>query len=169
MRGNTNHPHPTLHKHKFNLQEGDEELEAVPLNLKSVEGVFFVTVYGMALACIFVVVEMFLHNVKESVREKRSLKNALREEIKFYLKFGENVKPVHAEEEDEGGSGEEKVGEVMSNGSPPPMGFIIDRKPEENGARTPPIGFVFDSRSSGQDSKRSKSKKSNGRSNTRST
>lgn len=120
-------------------ETGDEG--AVPLNLKSVEGVFYVTMYGMGLACIFVVIEMFLHNLKVSVREKKSLRKALKEEISFYFKFGENVKPVSGDDESKkskSGSGQEK--EFPENGvekvgwSPPPMGFVIDGKPLQNGS-----------------------------------
>lgn len=152
-----------------NFQEGDEELEAVPLNLKSVEGVFYVTMYGMILAGIFVVIEMVLHNAKIAIQEKRSLRKALHEEFKFYLQFGENVKPLCTDEDEAGGS-EENV----EKDSPPPIGFILDTKSDEqNGGSDSQNGLVNSSDRKSEDSKRSKSKKStlhsNGRSNTQST
>lgn len=126
--------------------------------------------YGVILAGIFVVIEMFLHNLKISVKEKSSLKKALLEEIKFYFKFGENVKPLSADEDD--GSGEEKIEgeEEEQKGTPPPLGFILEDKPQQNGTNGSPYGFVFD-RKSEEDSggSKSRSKKSNGRSNTQST
>lgn len=131
--------------------------------------------YGMVLACVFVVIEMFLHNLKISVRDKRSLKKALLEEINFYLKFGENVKPVS--ETDDGGDGngsteEENDKDDEKKYSPPPLGFVLDRKPEliDSNTNGLPIGFIFDQKSD-EDSggSKSKSRKSNGRSNTRST
>lgn len=108
------------------------------LNLESVEGIFYVTVYGMALACVMVVVEMFLHNLKISYRKKRSLKKALREEFLFYLKFGENVKPVSTDDDSEEAKEEEQDGYQQVDDekqySPPPIGFIIDQKLENNGS-----------------------------------
>lgn len=141
----------------------------MPLNLKSVEGVFYVTMYGMGLACIFVVIEMILHNAKIAIQSKRSLKKALQEEFKFYLKFGENVKPVSSEDE------EEQEDEEKMKDSPPPIGFILDGKVEpqsEHNSEKTQNGFVFDGKSE-ESSGKSKSKKStlhsNGRSNTQST
>lgn len=71
-----------------------EEQSAVPLNLKSVEGVFYVTAGGIVLAWVFVVIEMILHVFQDSFQKKMSFREALRQEIAFYSKFGENVKPV---------------------------------------------------------------------------
>lgn len=115
------------------------------------------TMYGMGLACIFVVIEMLLHTAKVTVQEKRSFKKAVREEIKFYLKFGENVKPVLSEEEQ--GSEEESE---QHKGSPPPIGFILD-EPNDVNESDKMNGFGYERKS--EESGKSKSKKSTPRSN----
>lgn len=78
----------------FLLQGEDSEESAVALNLKSVEGVFYVTAGGVLLSVIFVFVEMVVHNFKKSLRKKIPFKESVKEELIFYTKFGENVKPV---------------------------------------------------------------------------
>lgn len=126
----------------------------------------------MILAGIFVVIEMVLHNLKISIKEKSSLKKALREEIKFYFKFGENVKPLTADEDDGSGDERNEGEEEQQKGSPPPLGFILEDKPQQNGTNIDgsSYGFVFD-RKSEEDSagSKSRSRKSNGRSNTQSS
>lgn len=131
----------------------------------------------MTLACVFVVIEMILHNAKISIREKRSLKKALQEEVKFYLKFGENVKPVTSEDADS-----QQAEDEEGKGTPPPIGFILDRKSESRSEQN--ANGTINSNKTQNDSigdrksdksRRSKSKKSrstlqsNGRSNTQST
>lgn len=130
----------------------------------------------MALACVFVVIEMILHNAKVAIQEKRSLKKALQEEFKFYLKFGENVKPVSADDDEQ----QPEEDEENNKGTPPPIGFVLDDvhksepRSEHNSVKAR-NGFVYDenNKSSDGSGSRSKSKKStlhsNGRSNTQST
>lgn len=116
------------------MQGEDSEESAVPLNLKSVEGVFYVTAIGVLLSVIFVFVEMVVHNFKESLRKKLPFKESVKEELIFYTKFGENVKPViqrslsksrsKSVEEDENCLCEEKPNEVY--------GFIPEFLPQED-------------------------------------
>ncbi|KAJ8921823.1 hypothetical protein NQ315_008455 [Exocentrus adspersus] len=70
------------------------EAEATPLNLKNVGGVFWVTVGGTILAFFMAILETLSYAYKKSVRTKTPFKAVLLEEIKFYFRFHEMVKPV---------------------------------------------------------------------------
>lgn len=76
------------------LQGDSDSQEAKPLNLKSVGGVFWVSVGGIILASLLVFVEMILHVTKESIKNNVNFKEELKEEMKFYFKFKGMVKPV---------------------------------------------------------------------------
>lgn len=79
-------------------QSKDDSSAATPLNLKNVGGVFWVTIGGTVLSCIFVFLEMLLHIGKKSVRNKTSFKEALKKELKFYFQFSGMVKPVYIDQ-----------------------------------------------------------------------
>lgn len=97
------------------------------MNLKSVEGVFYVTVGGIVLSVASVIIEMALHTLQESLRNHRSFVESLKDEVKFYAKFGENVKPVNQGEDEES-----KAGSSPSGSEPKPYGFIVNGSPPQD-------------------------------------
>lgn len=81
--------------------EGSDGGEATPLNLKNVGGVFWVTVGGVATACILVFVEMLLHVAKETIKRNGTFMEELKQELIFYFKFKGMVKPVRLKDSPE--------------------------------------------------------------------
>lgn len=75
----------------------------------------------MAIALVFV--EMLLHVAKESIKNRATFKEELKEEIKFYFKFKGMVKPVR-NRKSESKSPEES--HKSQENSPMHYGFIND-------------------------------------------
>ncbi|XP_056638600.1 glutamate receptor ionotropic, kainate 3-like isoform X2 [Diorhabda sublineata] len=100
-----------------------ENGDATPLNLKGVGGVFWVTIGGTILSFFLAMFETTLYCIKKSKRFRYSFWDALKEEIKFYFKFGKMEKEV--------GLPEEASGEMSDEG---PMGYGLVNK--ENSAET---------------------------------
>lgn len=110
--------------------QGEVKTEEAPaLTLKHVGGVFWVTVYGTIFAVVLVFIEMLMNVMKESIRQKKSFWEELKEELKFYLRCRGLVKPVR-----KGRSNSESPGESeQSNRSKdiiemeePAYGFLPD-------------------------------------------
>ncbi|XP_050308479.1 glutamate receptor ionotropic, kainate 2-like [Anthonomus grandis grandis] len=81
---------------------GGSDTEATPLDLQNVEGIFYVTIFGTILGVVLVLFEYVFYIARVAKKAKIGFKEALKEEIKFFLKFGSNVKPVlEGSEEDE--------------------------------------------------------------------
>ncbi|XP_018563904.1 glutamate receptor ionotropic, kainate 2-like isoform X2 [Anoplophora glabripennis] len=71
------------------------DAEATSLNLVNVGGVFGVTIAGTILALFMAMLETVLHAGKKSVKTKTPFGTVLMQEIKFYFRFSEVVKPVY--------------------------------------------------------------------------
>nr|AWT23251.1 IR22 [Hycleus cichorii] len=74
--------------------DDEDSGEATALGWKNVSGVFWVTIGGTLLACVSVFIELYLHVLKESIKNKTPWKYTLIEELKFYFNFSGMVKPV---------------------------------------------------------------------------
>lgn len=57
---------------------------------------------------------MTLQILKVSLQNKTSFKEGMKEELAFYLKFGENVKPVN--QKDSSKSSQKSLEEIIENG-----------------------------------------------------
>ncbi|XP_072382959.1 glutamate receptor ionotropic, kainate 2-like [Diabrotica undecimpunctata] len=68
--------------------------DATPLNLKGVEGVFWVTIGGTIFAIFVAILETLLYCRKKAKRNNSTYLEALKEEFKFYLRFSEMEKPM---------------------------------------------------------------------------
>lgn len=77
------------------FQDEAGEAEATSLNLKNVGGVFVVTIGGTVLALFMAILETIMHTCKKSIKTKTPFVTVLMEEIKFYFRFSEMVKPVY--------------------------------------------------------------------------
>ncbi|KAG5882511.1 hypothetical protein JTB14_033312 [Gonioctena quinquepunctata] len=87
-----------------------ESSDATPLNLKGVEGVFWVTIAGTIIAFVMAVMESMLQTLRRANRTKTSFWSALKEEVKFYFRFGEMEKQVlYAESSTKSESGEKEI------------------------------------------------------------
>nr|XP_023024797.1 glutamate receptor ionotropic, kainate 2-like [Leptinotarsa decemlineata]XP_023024798.1 glutamate receptor ionotropic, kainate 2-like [Leptinotarsa decemlineata] len=73
--------------------DGDNS-DATPLNLKGVEGVFWVTILGTILAFFLALLEAIIQVARKAMRTETSFIEALKEEVKFYFKFGKMEKQV---------------------------------------------------------------------------
>uniref|UniRef100_A0AAR5Q5X3 Uncharacterized protein n=2 Tax=Dendroctonus ponderosae TaxID=77166 RepID=A0AAR5Q5X3_DENPD len=72
----------------------DDDTEATPLDLRNVEGIFYVTIFGTILGVALVLFEYAFHIMRVAGKAKIPLKEAFKQELKFFFKFGSNVKPV---------------------------------------------------------------------------
>ncbi|CAG9769593.1 unnamed protein product [Ceutorhynchus assimilis] len=80
----------------------DDDTEATPLDLKNVEGIFYVTIFGTILGVVLVLFEYTFNILKLSKKANIPVKEAFKQELKFFFKFSSNVKPVlDGSEEDE--------------------------------------------------------------------
>ena len=92
--------------------------------MKNVEGVFWVTVGGIGIASILVIIEMTLHTLKLSIKNKTSFKKAIVDEIKFYLEFRSLVKPVKNKKKSSKSPGESDKSE--ENKTPNSYNYLPD-------------------------------------------
>lgn len=77
--------------------------------MKNVEGVFIVTIQGLTIGLLIVLVEKLLSVISLSRRSKISLWGTFKHEMKCYVDFDNNSKPVlRGEEEDSSGEAYEQ-------------------------------------------------------------
>ncbi|CAH0558938.1 unnamed protein product [Brassicogethes aeneus] len=111
-----------------------ESADATPLGLQNVEGVFYVTIYGAICAVFIVMIEHLIYVIKVSRKTKISFKETFKLELKSYLNFESNVKPVLSREDSKEGSKSKSEEEGKSEKStkseknPVPYGFNIPSK-----------------------------------------
>ncbi|XP_044762493.1 glutamate receptor ionotropic, kainate 2-like [Coccinella septempunctata] len=72
----------------------EDDGDAKPLGMSNLEGVFFVTVYGLIVGYAFAVLERLAYVISISRKTKMPFLKALIYEMKFYANFESNVKPV---------------------------------------------------------------------------
>lgn len=94
----------------FQTKGGDSD-EATALNLKGVEGVYWVTLGGVILALFLAVVETVIATGKKAVQLRRSFWSVFKDEIRFYTKFKEMEKHVVYPENSEHSQSQEKKSE----------------------------------------------------------
>nr|CAH7762357.1 unnamed protein product [Callosobruchus chinensis] len=132
---------------------GDQESgEATHLELKGVEGVFWVTIGGGFLAFFLAIVETILYAAKKSHRTKIPFADCLKEEVQFYFKFGTMEKQVIPESTTESSGrsmDEEEKADMTYNGFMQHQPVSIDTLLSTNSNQTAPAA---------QSNKRSKSK-----------
>ncbi|XP_076267436.1 glutamate receptor ionotropic, kainate 3-like [Rhynchophorus ferrugineus] len=119
-----------------------DDPSATPLDLQNVEGIFYVTIFGTVLGMVLVLFEFIFNIFRVAKKAKVSIFQALKNEIKFFLKFNSNVKPVldarSEEDEDEPEDKSEAQSESLrsrskserskgttTNGTTRPYGFVI--------------------------------------------
>lgn len=76
------------------FQSKNENSEATALDLQNVGGVFLVLSIGTVLGFIGSVIEVAWVNYKKSRRENLSFKAEFMKEMKFFVKFKQNVKEL---------------------------------------------------------------------------
>ncbi|XP_039303724.1 glutamate receptor ionotropic, kainate 2 isoform X1 [Solenopsis invicta] len=101
---------------------------ADPLDLDNVGGVFLVLAVGVALSCVYTILELFWDVFQKSTKENVSFKQELINEVKFILKFSDS-KPLQ----------KNGLSSKSENGSTrectPPYGFmpkVIRTSPNDN-------------------------------------
>ncbi|XP_032677546.1 glutamate receptor ionotropic, kainate 2-like isoform X2 [Odontomachus brunneus] len=102
---------------------------AQPLDLENVGGVFLVLAVGVALSCVYTVLELLWDVARTSIRENVSFKEELINEVKFILKCS-NTKIVRRKN-----GLSNKSGNGSTRGCTPPYGFIptvITTSPTDN-------------------------------------
>ncbi|XP_060524732.1 glutamate receptor ionotropic, kainate 2-like [Cylas formicarius] len=122
-----------------------EETEATPLDLQNVEGVFYVTVFGTIMGATLVFFEYGFSILRISKKAKITFREALKQELKFFVKFSSNVKPVigsgseeddeklHEESQPKSESNKSKTKSetpkttITDNGHERPYGFVVPR------------------------------------------
>ncbi|KAL1491605.1 hypothetical protein ABEB36_012177 [Hypothenemus hampei] len=117
----------------------DVTTEATPLNLQNVEGIFYVTIFGTILGVVLVLFEYSLYIIRLSKKTKIPILQTLKQELKFFFKFGSNVKPVLDGSEDDEKS-ERKSGSEHSNTKSMKSGTTT-----VNGDGRRPYGFIISS------------------------
>lgn len=98
------------------------------------EGIFYVTIFGTILGVALVLFEYAFHIMRVAGKARIPLKEAFKQELKFFFKFGSNVKPVleGPEESDEKTSPDQSRSErsksktTTTNGDGVrPYGFVV--------------------------------------------
>lgn len=87
------------------LQGQDESSEADPLDIKNCEGCFWVTIYGTIFSAGLVLFEYIIYLIKVTLKAKLPFIEVFKREIKVYLDFNSESKPVLTKED---ASSEEK-------------------------------------------------------------
>ncbi|KAK9882220.1 hypothetical protein WA026_019734 [Henosepilachna vigintioctopunctata] len=105
-----------------------DSTDAKPLGMSNLEGVFFMTIYGLILAFVFAILERILYIITLSKKTKIPLLKAVKYDTKFFMNFDSNVMPVLGsnanldEEQERDNELETPKSEQM------PYGFIITSK-----------------------------------------
>nr|CAI5834720.1 unnamed protein product [Callosobruchus analis] len=95
--------------------EGKTEVDdADPLALVNVQGCFFVTIYGTIIAVILVIIEHLLYVVRVSKKNKLPFIKVFMAELRAYLDFNSDTKPVVTKEVLEDSSGSQEGMQVAS-------------------------------------------------------
>lgn len=81
------------------LQGQDESSEADPLDIINCEGCFWVTIYGTIFSVVLVLIEHFVYLVKVTIKTKLPFREVFSKEMKVYLDFNSESKPVLAKED----------------------------------------------------------------------
>lgn len=131
---------PTNRTFSLFIQGPAEDAEATPLDLQNVEGVFYVTIFGTIFGAVLVLFEYAFHILKVSKKKRIPLGQTVKQELKFFFKFGSNVKPVLE------GSEEDDKSEIESH--PKSTSDRSKSKSEKsrttaNGDSIRPYGFVI--------------------------
>lgn len=84
------------------MQGQDESSDADPLDIVNCEGCFWVTIYGTILSAILVLIEHLIYVIRVTLKSKMPFLEVFNRELKVYLDFNSESKPViTAEEESE--------------------------------------------------------------------
>ncbi|KAL3280163.1 hypothetical protein HHI36_017663 [Cryptolaemus montrouzieri] len=106
--------------------------DATPLGMSNLEGVFYVTVYGLIMGILFAMVERITYVKSMSKKTKMPFMKALKYELKFYLNFDSNVKPVLGSNANLAEGEEKDNEEATTKSNPLQYGFIISSKDQLN-------------------------------------
>ncbi|XP_064213917.1 glutamate receptor ionotropic, kainate 2-like isoform X1 [Tribolium castaneum] len=104
------------------LDSGDDATPA--LDVRNVEGVFYVTIGGTLCAIVLIFFELFLSLLKISKKYKISMREALNNEKKAFLDFNSNVKPAPKAKSKSGSKSSGESGKSNNNTGAPTYGFI---------------------------------------------
>ncbi|XP_044262845.1 glutamate receptor ionotropic, kainate 2-like [Tribolium madens] len=101
---------------------GDDETPA--LDVRNVEGVFYVTIGGTICAIFLVLLEFFASLLKLKKKYKIPIREALNNEKKAFIDFSSNVKPAPKAKSKSGSKSSGESGKTNNNTGAPTYGFI---------------------------------------------
>ncbi|XP_066246537.1 glutamate receptor ionotropic, kainate 2-like [Euwallacea similis] len=117
-----------------------DDAEATPLDLQNVEGIFYVTIFGTILGVVLVLFEYTFYIMRLSKKTKIPFGTTLKKELKFFFKFGSNVKPVLEGSDADEKSHEESQTKTVSQRSKTKS---EQSRITSNGNAVRPYGFVL--------------------------